>query len=61
MTQSFYDALAPFYHLLYPDWEASGARQSQGIATVLEEFGISPGARILDAACGIGTQTLGLA
>ena len=61
MTQAFYDQLAPFYHLLYPDWEASVARQSQGIATVLEEFGFSPGARILDAACGIGTQTLGLA
>jgi glycine/sarcosine N-methyltransferase len=61
MTQAFYDRLAPFYHLLYPDWEASGARQSQGIVTVLEEFGISRGARILDAACGIGTQTLGLA
>lgn len=61
MTQAFYDQLAPFYHLLYPNWDASVARQSRGIATVLEEFGISPGARILDAACGIGTQTLGLA
>jgi SAM-dependent methyltransferase len=61
MTQAFYDQLAPFYHLLYPNWEASVARQSRGIVTVLEEFGISPGARILDAACGIGTQTLGLA
>lgn len=26
-TEDFYDALAPFYHLIYPDWEASSARQ----------------------------------
>lgn len=61
MTQAFYDRLAPYYHLLYPDWDASIARQSQGLATVLQEFGIAPGARVLDAACGIGTQTIGLA
>src|SRR3954470_2773214 len=61
MTQAFYDQLAPYYHLLYPNWEASVARQSRGLAAVLEEFGVPRGARILDAACGIGTQTLGLA
>ena len=61
MAEAFYDEMAPFYHLLYPDWEASIARQSRGLATVLEEFGVPPGSRILDAACGIGTQTLGLA
>ena len=61
MTQDFYDQLAPFYHLLYPDWEASIARQSRGAAAVLSEFGVAPGSTILDAACGIGTQTLGLA
>ena len=61
MTQSFYDQLAPYYHLLYPNWEASIARQSRGLASVLREFGISAGAEILDAACGIGTQALGLA
>ena len=61
MTQPFYDRLAPYYHLLYPDWEVSMERQARGLAAVLEEFGIPRGARILDAACGIGTQTLGLA
>jgi SAM-dependent methyltransferase len=60
MTQSFYDALAPYYHLIYPDWEASMMRQSRGLAAVLAEFGVMAGARILDAACGIGTQALGL-
>ena len=61
MTQDFYDQLAPYYHLLYPSWEASSARQSRGLAHVLSEFGVEPGSNVLDAACGIGTQALGLA
>jgi len=61
MTQDFYDRLAPFYHLLYPNWEASIGRQSRGVAAVLTEFGVPPGSAILDAACGVGTQTIGLA
>jgi SAM-dependent methyltransferase len=61
MTHDFYDQLAPYYHLLYPNWEASSARQSRGLAHVLAEFGVAPGSAVLDAACGIGTQSLGLA
>jgi len=61
MTQDFYDQLAPFYHLLYRNWEASIARQSRGVAAVLTEFGVAPGSAILDATCGIGTQSIGLA
>lgn len=61
MTQDFYDQLAPYYHLLYPNWEASIARQARGLASVLDEFGVPSGSAILDAACGIGTQALGLA
>jgi glycine/sarcosine N-methyltransferase len=61
MTQDFYDELAPYYHLLYPNWEASIGRQSRGLAHVLSEFDLPPGSNVLDAACGIGTQALGLA
>lgn len=61
MTEVFYDQLAPYYHLLYPDWQASIDRQAAGLGAVLTEFGVAPGAPILDAACGIGTQCLGLA
>ena len=61
LTQDFYDQLAPYYHLLYPNWEASIARQASGLAAVLTEFGVPTGSSILDAACGIGTQSLGLA
>jgi SAM-dependent methyltransferase len=60
MTASFYDELAPHYHLLYDDWERSIGRQGAALAELLRECGIEPGAQVLDAASGIGTQTLGL-
>jgi SAM-dependent methyltransferase len=62
----FYDALAVSYHLVYDDWEASVERQGAQLDAVLrEELGSAaddpaPGT-VLDAACGIGTQALGLA
>lgn len=59
--REFYDELAPYYHLLYPNWEESIARQSRGLAHVLGDFGVAGGSSILDAACGIGTQSIGLA
>jgi SAM-dependent methyltransferase len=61
MTNSFYDELAPYFHLLYADWEAAILSQGAAIASLLREFGHRPGDPVLDAACGIGTQTLGLA
>ena len=57
----FYDKLAPHYHLLYADWEASIQRQGAALAQLLKQGGIFAGAPVLDAACGIGTQALGLA
>ena len=56
MTGAFYDGLAGTYDLMFPDWDASMARQ----ASQLSEF-IPSGARVLDCACGIGTQAIGLA
>jgi SAM-dependent methyltransferase len=57
----FYDALAPFYHLNYADWEASVGVQARALDTLLRDHGVAAGATVLDAACGIGTQSLGLA
>ena len=60
-TEDFYDALAPFYHLIYPDWEASVARQGAALDAVIRAE-LGDGARtVLDVAAGIGTQSLGLA
>lgn len=57
---SFYDELAPFYHLLYGDWEQAIRRQGTALATLLRDCGIGVDAPVHDAASGIGTQTLGL-
>jgi SAM-dependent methyltransferase len=60
MNADFYDHLAPYYHLLYRDWESSVRQQGQALARLLREAGVEAGERVLDAACGIGTQTIGL-
>jgi 2-polyprenyl-3-methyl-5-hydroxy-6-metoxy-1,4-benzoquinol methylase len=60
-TKSFYAGLSPFYHLIYPDWEESLLRQASHLDSVIREFWGSDCCSILDASCGIGTQSLGLA
>lgn len=61
MIETYYDTLTPYYKFLYADWEASVKRQAEALDGVIREF-IGPEARtILDAACGIGTQSFGLA
>jgi SAM-dependent methyltransferase len=56
----FYDRLAPVYHLIFADWDASIARQAEALGGFIEARW--PEARtVLDLACGIGTQALGLA
>jgi SAM-dependent methyltransferase len=57
----FYDALAPIYHLVYPDWEASMRRQGQVLDGILRARSDAHPRTLLDAACGIGTQSLALA
>lgn len=61
MIESYYDQLAPFYRYLYQDWEESVFRHAQVLDNVIREFFGSQVHRILDAACGIGTQSIGLA
>jgi SAM-dependent methyltransferase len=60
-VDAFYDALAPWYHLVYPDWEVSVGRQGRALASLLTSEWGSAVHRVLDAAVGIGTQALGLA
>jgi glycine/sarcosine N-methyltransferase len=60
-TEDFYDRLAGDYHLIFDDWEAAVARQGKNLDSLLRQRGLPAPARILDCACGIGTQALGLA
>ena len=56
----FYDELAEDYHLIFADWDASIKWQAEVIGRLLAG-NERPVRRVLDAACGIGTQALGLA
>lgn len=60
-TADFYSALAPVFHLVYPDWEASIERQASGLDTLIREQWGDASRKLLDVACGVGTQALGLA
>ena len=60
MSAAFYDELAPYYHLLYGNWEQAISRQGRDLAAILLDLGVGPGSAVLDAASGIGTQALGL-
>jgi len=57
----FYDDLAPFYHLIYPDWENSINQQASILDSLIHEYFRNRIRSILDISCGIGTQCLGLA
>ncbi|HEX7154967.1 MAG TPA: class I SAM-dependent methyltransferase [Thermoanaerobaculia bacterium] len=56
----FYDQLAPDYHLIFENWDASIVRQAVALDGLIRDHwgGVQ---RVLDAACGIGTQSIGLA
>jgi SAM-dependent methyltransferase len=57
----FYDRLAPYYHLIFPDWNASMERQAVQLAGIIGDRWRSGVRTVLDVACGIGTQSIGLA
>jgi SAM-dependent methyltransferase len=63
-TKQFYDDLSSYYHLIFEDWDASMARQGDALVQLIDSElgGMQVGSvRVLDAVCGIGTQTLPLA
>jgi SAM-dependent methyltransferase len=60
-TAKFYDALADDYRLIYADWDASVHRQARALDQVIAQYFGGRPKRVLDAACGIGTQAIGLA
>jgi len=57
-----YDELAAHYDQMFEDWGASIVRQATVLGGILHhESGDRLPVRVLDIACGIGTQSLGLA
>src|SRR5574339_183594 len=61
MLESFYDQLSPYYKYIFEDWNASVDRHAGILDDVIHEYFGDSVHSILDAACGIGTQTIGLA
>ncbi len=59
-VQEFYQHLAPDYHFIFKDWEASVRRQGEVLDKLIRAE-MSSAATVLDCACGIGTQSIGLA
>jgi SAM-dependent methyltransferase len=57
--RKFYDQLADAYHLIFEDWDRSIARQGAVLSDIARRWPTVTGL-ILDAAAGIGTQTLAL-
>lgn len=61
ITQSFYDSLASHYDKLFLDWESDSHEQAAMLKRIFDKSGFDGNANILDCACGIGTQAIGLA
>lgn len=61
ITQNFYDQMADDYDKLFSDWQAAVREQAIILDGLFAGYGFDRTARILDCACGIGTQAIGLA
>lgn len=61
ITQNFYDNMATQYDKLFQDWQSTTKEQAVLLDKMFSECGFDRDAQILDCACGIGTQAIGLA
>ena len=61
ITQTFYDNLAKQYDRLFEDWESAVREQAVILDRIFSDCGFDRAAKVLDCACGIGTQAIGLA
>src|SRR5260221_5791847 len=57
-TNTFYDAVADYYHLFYRDWHATLQREGSALRRVFRDRNIK---KILDNSCGTGLQAIALA
>ncbi|MBQ7460287.1 MAG: class I SAM-dependent methyltransferase [Oscillospiraceae bacterium] len=61
ITQTFYDNLATQYDKLFLDWQSTTHEQALILNKLFADSGFNNTSRLLDCACGIGTQAIGLA
>ena len=61
ITQTFYNNLAATYDKLFSDWQTTTREQAVLLDKLFHDNGFDRSAKILDCACGIGTQSIGLA
>lgn len=61
IIQTFYDNLASQYDKLFFDWQAITLEQAKILDKIFRDNGFDDSVKILDCACGIGTQAIGLA
>ena len=61
IIQTFYDNLATQYDKLFLDWQSTTKEQAEILNRIFQNNGFDNTAGILDCACGIGTQAIGIA
>lgn len=61
LNQKFYDELSDDYHLLFADWEEAMRQQALTLDQLIRKYAKRKTDTLLDCACGIGTQAIGLA
>ncbi len=61
IIQTFYDDMASQYDKLFQDWQATTQEQAVILDRIFQKNGFDQSAHVLDCACGIGTQAIGLA
>ena len=61
IIQTFYNNLATQYDKLFLDWQATTREQAEILHKIFERNGFDNTAKVLDCACGIGTQSIGIA
>ena len=61
ITQAFYNNLSSQYDKFYLDWQTAVQKEAVFLSEIFKRNGFDSSARILDCACGIGTQAIGLA
>lgn len=61
IIQKFYDNMASHYDKLFLDWKTTTKEQAVLLQGLFQKYGYDKKSSILDCACGIGTQAIGLA